>query len=542
MTEELPLTNHANNSSSSSSSSTRPRVHGRIGSSSINLSPKSIGILILLTILVTSQFLIDLKPYTIMLITDYGGSDGVQEERMNSNSESEEDDNDDDNDYENSFDQNSSMVEDVNNIDLIEDSNDDTTETLLSTETNTTTNEPKNTSSTTTTTCPTFQNSKEWLTSPRHSNINEPFMTDEYIKQLILHISPLDTIDGSQDVLRQSLCLNDSAFRNWDKEPKITRFGRSADSRSQEDKNIQLLTFRLLFLAIHEHQYGSARIEAKMRYDNNNNQDEKCINEKEEYTTSLANANVGKFDFECPDTKFLISHVPEAGFGASLRVGLMDPMFIGLVTGRVVLYVNSFDSHPDASFRRPWPLASCPRKDMQCVYMPLSPCVLTKEEIEKGIVLPNDNLVLARRTGSFGDEYDNAKVLMMKTGVGGHQQTPNHLWPSFVNIIESFYDKQQHDVELGSGAWKLDKETLEKVTSFLRRGNSHPDLQWLPHQVTGFYLMRPNMDSREKIDKAMQKILPENFDPKTTVGFPIRGEIFDEVFLSFHCDLFLVRL
>ncbi len=558
MKEELPSTKRTTTSSSGNSTS-------------IKLSPKTFAVLIALALLVISQFLIDIKSYATLYSSDYGieeegviqmyndvdqdteaddyvnglmdgendnnrGDNGYDlldllkggMDKLIYNSEEEEGENDENYyDHEKEDDQDSSIVQETDDSD----SNSNNETNSSSTDTNTSISSS----------CPTFQNSKEWLTNPRHSNINEPLMTDEYIQKLILNISPLDTIDGSQDVLHQSLCLKDSAFMNWDSNPKIRRKSNvnSNNDVSEEDK-IRLITVRLLFLAIHEHQYGSARLEAKMRYNTNNHQDETCVNEKKEYRSSLTNANVGKFDFECPNTKYLISHVPEAGFGASLRVGLMDPMFLGLVTGRVVLFVNSFDSHPDASFKKPWPLASCPRKDMQCVYMPLSPCVLTKEEIEKGIVLPNDNVVLARSTGSFGEEYDNAKVLMMKTSVGGHQQLPIGLWSKFVSIIESFYDKQQHDNELGSGAWQLDKETLTKVTSFLSQNS--PVLTWLPHQVTGFYLMRPNMDSREKIDKSMSKILPENFDPKTTVGFPIRGKFFEEVFLLFHDYFYHVRL
>lgn len=389
------------------------------------------------------------------------------------------------------------------------------------------------------------KNSKQWLDSPRHSNINETLITDKQIEELILDISPMKTTDGSKHILGQSLCLAESAFMNWDQRPRIT--SPTTDNNNDDDKDrIRELAFKLVFLAIHEHQFGPARREALTRYS-----DERCVDDDsrkqqlEEYKASLKNAKVGKFDFECPDTKYLISDVGSKGFGATMRVGMIDPMFVGLVTNRTVLYVSSFDSHTvDKSFQTPWPLASCPRKDIQCVYMPVTPCVLTKEEIQNGLIVPEKVVSNARKTGTFGEEYDDAKVLMMKSSLGGHKPTPNLLMSTFIRIIESFYanngeeenetyeESRSSSSSIGGAPWKLDKETLANVSEFLLSGGNY--VRWLPHQATSFFLTRPSMESRKKIDDALQRILPDNFDPATTVGFPIRG-MFYYYFIFLPC-------
>ena len=368
--------------------------------------------------------------------------------------------------------------------------------------------------------CSTFKNSEEWLNGPRHSNINETLMTDEYIQQLILHNSPSDSYsnNGAKDILSQSVCLPNSTFLNWDYAPKVT-----SPSSNQPREVIETLASRLMFLAIHEHQFGPARLEAMARY----NKDKICNddNDHKKYMASLQIADVGRFDYECPDTKYLISNIPRDGFGASLRVGMVDPMFIGLVTNRTVLYVTSLEDSYDveSQFKTPWPLASCPRKDMQCVYMPFSPCVLTKKDIDNGLSLPTENLESARSKGYFGDGYDDAKVLMMTSDSARHKPTPKLLMSKFVSIIQSFYEDASSSGTTGKtlAGWEFDQETLSKVYQFLK-----DEPAWLPHQITSLYLMRPNMESRKQVENAMQKILPENFDPSKTVGFPIRGRCF----------------
>mmetsp|Transcript_16595 Transcript_16595/g.25089 ORF Transcript_16595/g.25089 Transcript_16595/m.25089 type:complete len:179 (+) Transcript_16595:59-595(+) len=100
----------------------------------------------------------------------------------------------------------------------------------------------------------TFENSVGWLKSRgRHSNANETLMTFEYVQNLILNNDP-----NYGNVLKQTLCPEESTFMNW-------------QSR-EEAKNldfIKSLAARLIFLVLHEHQYGPARKEALARREKN---------------------------------------------------------------------------------------------------------------------------------------------------------------------------------------------------------------------------------------------------------------------------------
>jgi hypothetical protein len=59
--------------------------------------------------------------------------------------------------------------------------------------------------------------------------------------------------------------------------------------------------------------------------------------------------NVGNFDYECPNAKFIVSNLPNEGMGHSLCYGAVSSLLLGLGMDRVVLFVNS----------TPWTAASC---------------------------------------------------------------------------------------------------------------------------------------------------------------------------------------
>ncbi len=353
----------------------------------------------------------------------------------------------------------------------------------------------------------TSQNSEAWLSSKRISNIDENLMTDELIESLILGTSPLDTDNGSRDILEQSLCLNDSNFINW--KPTKTKFkDQKINDLFSKDRAIKDIAFRLMFLAFHEHQYGPARKEAIARYRNIFS----CRD-------TLKKLNVPRFDFECPDTKYIVVAVDGVGFGAAVRAGLMDPMFLGLTLGRVVLFINSVSVAPEGFIRDNWLLGSCPRRDMQCSFMPSSPCVITEEDLQKAPTIPKDDMEDIRRTGKLGPEYENEKVVIFNPNSKGHQNIPTGLRTAFVNIISSLYNGRAM-VEEPSHDWEFDEKTLQKAKDYIL--NERID-RWIPHQAATFYVLRPNMEKRNHIEKAIEAILPENFDFQSTFGFPIRG-------------------
>jgi hypothetical protein len=436
-----------------------------------------------------------------------------------------------------------------------------TADTITNATTHTTTSDtttataPIATTTTTTTTavkssplpsCPSFQNSDRWLKNERMSNIDDDMLTHELVQSLIFNVSPLDTIDGSKDVLEQSMCLETSNFLNWKNDVLSSKSQISLENDQDglpysEDGALQDLAIRLIFIALHEHQHGPARAEAISRYSHNCEKKDVSSDESDISSTiqsELEKSNIGKFDFECPDTKYIVTVIPEIGLGAALRIGVTEALFKGLTSNRVVLYMNSV---PDSiiqqrSFNQPWRLASCPRKDIQCVFMPPSPCVITQDDLSKAPILSRETLDKFSKTGKFDEEYENEKVLVMMPFLNGHKPPPAGLNEVIVNKITSLYSKKAKEEVHGgdvsapqetssssstsSIAWDLNDDLLEKVKKFILEKD-----HWLIHAVFQLYLLRPNQASRKKINEAFHKATPENFNPKTAIGVPIRGEL-----------------
>lgn len=371
--------------------------------------------------------------------------------------------------------------------------------------------------------CPSFQNSDTWLNSPRLSNINEKGMTLDAVQSLVMDVSPLDTVDGSEHVLSQSICLKGSNLLTWEDDldtsiSTSTTTTLSAEEEMMEEDVIKSVTFRLLYLALHDHQHKGARKEVLSRY----RKEESCIDDKKNTNvTELESKNVGKFDFECPDTKYIVTLIGDIGFGAALRIGAMDPYFLGLVSDRTVLVMNTLskDIIDNGGFNRPLKLAGCERKDMQCVFMPSSPCVITMDDLSKAPNLSPQELKEFRSKGVLQEKYANEKVIIVEPSLNGHKPLPFGLQDALVNKISSLY-AQRDDNSSTPKPWELNKAVLEKVYKFIREKGA---TQWIFHHLIYLYILRPNVSSRATIDKTINKVIPDNFNPGTAIGLPIRG-------------------
>jgi len=86
-------------------------------------------------------------------------------------------------------------------------------------------------------------------------------------------------------------------------------------------------------LAVQLHQHAPAHSEAQLRRNN-------PICQQQQQQSQQQYENIGSFDFECPTAKFLVVSFYKNGIGANLRLAAVPALMAGLVTGRVVLFVN----------------------------------------------------------------------------------------------------------------------------------------------------------------------------------------------------------
>lgn len=157
---------------------------------------------------------------------------------------------------------------------------------------------------------------------------------------------------------------------------------------------------------------------------------------------------------------------------------------------------------------------------MQCMYMPFSPCTPTEQDMINAKILSKQDVRTLRDTGKLPEQYENEKVVVMIPDLGGHKPEPFGLRDRFVDIIKSFYANRGDELK---EKWQLDDTTLEKVYDFIKDNKKNEMTDWISRHVALYFILRPNLGARKRLEQEMERILPKDFDSNTAVGFPIRG-------------------
>lgn len=400
-------------------------------------------------------------------------------------------------------------------------------------------------------------NSQKWLIGPRFSNIQTIpenvavsliFGLDSNVHNLartLLRSGGTENKNWNENeleqnmgqhqdlILEQSICPKHSNFFKWNPN----------DENNQISKVVGFsFVSRLMYLVLHEHQHRPARSEALARLDRNR---DKSIDKRLKQNT-FDQGQTGNFDYECDkDTKYIISAIPNGrGFGANYRRYSVEPLLLGLVTDRVTLTMDSLGVGP-MEFRKEFLYANCDRHDMQCMFMPLSPCVLTYEDVVKAVRLPKPALMDLKKTGKLSPEYEKEKVLIVTT---------DNMIMNIKGMVDIFVDKigkltmdmgdapitghfsnaNNANGLIGDGndvsatdttkfkkynPWNVNKDTLKEIRKFLKIELN----TYVPWMVGALYGLRPNPYLRKNLDKMVKDSFPADFDPKSAIGLPIRA-------------------
>ena len=251
-------------------------------------------------------------------------------------------------------------------------------------------------------------NSLKLLHRPKLGNLDDALMTSAMAHAIILNVSPMSrTLSHTDNPLRMSMCVEGSRFLNW----KPLTDGGSSEERSRA---LHTLAFRLGFLAIHDHQHRHARKEAEQRVNAkiNLNVYQKMVTDIDVVTNTPTIPTPGIFDYECPDAKFVVSSFPSnAGLGYSVRHGPIQALQAAMTSDRVALFVNGAPTGPKMQQSR-WNLGSCERNDMQCFFMPVSPCTITVKELEEASVLTNDESCKLGKSMEVLEKYKLSRVII----------------------------------------------------------------------------------------------------------------------------------
>ncbi len=217
---------------------------------------------------------------------------------------------------------------------------------------------------------------------------------------------------------QQSMCYETGRFRHV-----VDTTWNASDPQKIHDWQ-----FRLLYLAIHRMHHQPAFAEYQLR--------RRQQQPQQQQTSSIPN-----FDYECPTAKFLVIYLWPMGMGATIRNGAMPPMLAALAMGRIPLFLQGIapgGTHYNSVVNvtnvtsiqqimtRTFTLTSCERHDLQCIFLPTSPCVITHAELRhptSTIFVPERYARVIRRAAQYElPTLEQARILVTDSRLVGFNE------------------------------------------------------------------------------------------------------------------------
>lgn len=342
-----------------------------------------------------------------------------------------------------------------------------------------------------TTTC-FAHNSARWMEGPRHGNAQDSLMGDDYGEKIILRLDRL--LDDALTVLQQTLCHKDSRFLQVE----------------SSSTTLRIWSVRLIYLAVYYHQHQPALAEARLQ-----SRDSNCLQSRTDH-------GLAAYDYECPDTKYLVISFWNNGIGANMEHVAIPTLMAGLALNRTVLFVSNAVEGPNWVMKAPWSLASCPRRDPQCFFAPLSPCVPSVADLAAAAKLNKLQKNHLFANGTLPAEYENNRVVYM---LALHKFNSHHLGgkvkPALQKIVHGLVDQLSQDDSRRPLLHQAADSILEEDVE--RKGYDYTGANSKMRHAIAFYAMRPNLSYRQRIHQILRDVLPADFDPNQALGLPIRA-------------------
>ena len=369
--------------------------------------------------------------------------------------------------------------------------------------------------------------SAKWLSSERLGNV-DTLVSKSDIENLIS--VGADANGAIANIIGETVCSPDSPVARL---PPLSQL--SHESLADDNSKGRHLAAQLVYSAMHEMQYGPARNEAKWRVQHWDLWESQYSSRPassatsgstgtNDTTRSITNGKtgVGRLDFECPTAKFLVvehAFTTPVGFGSSLRTwGNVPPLRMAMAHGRVLLYHND-ESNPVSC-------AGCSRRDLQCSFLPVSPCVITREEYDSAPrVKPSDlEMYLLQRHNTT----DNDRVIV--TGRGTYRRTKKQRreWKdqkeTLIGSIERTVVELFVSASMGQERFEDQRDGYAAaVRDILSRDYDDMSMDAIIDCALHLFISRPNRKMRLDINEGLAHSFPEDYDPTRAIGMPIRA-------------------
>lgn len=350
-------------------------------------------------------------------------------------------------------------------------------------------------------------NSALWLKGPRHGNSDDDkYLSPNIVQSMILNLeNSLVKKNVALPVLEQTICHKNSRLMNMSQPSEL----------QNDEKAVRLWAVKLIYLAIHYHQHRHAIHEAKRRHGS----------KKSHCSRAMKDHKVGIFDYECPNAKYIVMPLGGNGLGANVRGGMVVALLMGLMSDRVVLFVNGARKG-HRSIKKPWSLASCSRQDYQCFFWAPTPCSLTEDDLLMAYTLTHGEYLRITKKQSQLKSIQHHKVWVFNSAflpvTGLPRRAGETLYKHAQTLISAVSQEENPPYyELLQRAAESIKETDKP-----REGYNYAAAGTKVQHALSMYAMRPNPRYAHELDEILADIIPRSFHPENSIGLPIRGKIF----------------
>ena len=210
-------------------------------------------------------------------------------------------------------------------------------------------------------------------------------------------------------------------------------------------------------------------------------------------TTSIP--NYSKFP-SCDTAKFAITIFPGIGLAAALTYGPVKSFMAAIQSDRILLILNG---NPNVTrtdlgqLSSAWFMSSSGK--VTEFFLPLSNCEVTAEEIDKAVFVGKGEY--SAETG-LGLKYAEDRIVVLEPGA-------------------------EHSSK--------DDEAVIDVSKLIGRSGAANRNTYIT--VIKLYVLRMNEETKKRVEGAVGKSLPSDFDSSATIGLPIRAS--DKCFAEASC-------
>lgn len=293
-------------------------------------------------------------------------------------------------------------------------------------------------------------NSQAWLQGPRISNAPQQDADGKDIDNFLMDANLLEHLP---ELTEQTICHANGRFRSTSNIATDTGTNtNTATSWNASDAQlVQDWELKLIYASLHDMMHAPARNEYEAR--------RSCPN--------ISMSSLPRQDYECPGTKYLVTAIPEHGLGASVRLGAMGHILMGIATDRIpLLLANTKPNNGPDWLQTPWKLVSCARGDLQCVFMPTTPCTIRIGDLNNATLMKESESRPLRRHGVMDAKFHKDKVVIARSVVAPAKMDK---FPGMHKVIRlKFYRKAMQLIERyqeqSSSNTTIDPQKIEVLT------------------------------------------------------------------------------